>query len=189
MPRQTFARLGVIGGRYRGRRLQSLAGKGTRPMLGRLRQRLFDILQGRVEGCSFADLYAGTGAVGIEALSRGARRCVFVEDNPRAVRVIRNNLQTLGLSKRALVRQVSVRRAINRLSAEIWFLGPPYEAHQEYHDALSLIAQRPAEAVIAQHSRELELAQNYGELNRVRVVRNRRNRISFFEPASSQRRG
>ena len=178
------ARLRVVGGRYRGRRLMSLAGMATRPMLGRLRQRMFDILQGRVEGRVFADLYAGTGAVGIEALSRGARRAVFVDDSARAVRVIRKNLELLGLSAQANVCQGTVRRVIGRLHADLWFLGPPYEAHQEYLDTLAALSRRPVGIVIAQHSRDLKLASRYGRLERVRVVRTGRNRLSFFEPDS-----
>lgn len=188
MRRQGQAGLRVIGGRFRGRRLRSLEGIGTRPMLARLRQRLFDILQGQVEGCAFADLYAGTGAVGIEALSRGARRAVFVESSAGAVSVIRRNLDSLALSRQAHVRQATVHNVVGRLDAEFYFLGPPYSAVQEYQGTLAALSRRPLQLVIAQHSRDLELGHSYGRLRRVRVVASGRNRISFFRPVAGVQR-
>src|SRR5215470_5917922 len=94
----------VIGGKFRSRVLKSLPGLDVRPTPDRLREALFNILAPRIDGIVFADLYAGTGAVGIEALSRGARKVVFVEQKAAAVRVIRDNLKALGLADRAEVR-------------------------------------------------------------------------------------
>src|ERR1039457_551638 len=93
----------VIGGEFRSRRLKTVEGWATRPTPDRLRETLFDVLAGRIEGAVFVDAYAGTGAVGIEALSRGAARCVFVESGRRAVEAIRENLRALGIEGRASV--------------------------------------------------------------------------------------
>ena len=170
----------VIAGEFRRRKLRSLRGRSTRPMLERMRQRLFDIIQGSVEGCVFADLYAGTGAVGIEALSRGASRAVFVESNPRAAAVIRQNLATLRVQDRARVRVAHVHKVIRRISADIYFLGPPYEAEGEYSATLVALSDRPTDWVIAQHDKRLKLANRCGQLERVRVVKVGSNRLSMY---------
>src|ERR1700761_7393171 len=93
----------VIGGEFRSRTLKSGPGLDVRPTPDRLRETLFDILGPRVEGATFADVYAGTGAVGIEALSRGAAHAYFLERNRKALDVIRENLAALGLESRATV--------------------------------------------------------------------------------------
>src|SRR5262252_10849242 len=95
----------VIGGEFRSRLLKSLPGLDVRPTPDRLREALFNVLAPRIEGTVFADVYAGTGAVGIEALSRGAKRAIFVEQNRDAIGVIRANLKSLGIEARADVRQ------------------------------------------------------------------------------------
>jgi 16S rRNA (guanine(966)-N(2))-methyltransferase RsmD len=86
----------VIAGRHGGRRLQAPAGDATRPTSDRVREALFSILGDRVRGARVLDLYAGSGALGIEALSRGAASATFVDDAPTAVRVLRDNLEALG---------------------------------------------------------------------------------------------
>ena len=157
-----------------------MEGSATRPMLGRLRQTMFDILQGQVEGKVFADLYAGTGSVGIEALSRGAKEAVFVESSPRAAAVIRRNLDTVGAAGQAQLRRALVSDVIGKFDADIYFLGPPYEATKEYSSTLAMLAERPAQWVIAQHAKQLQLAPRYGTLSRVRVVKVGANRLSMF---------
>lgn len=164
-----------------------MEGTQTRPMLGRMRQRLFDILQGQVEGNVFADLYAGTGSVGIEALSRGAKAVVFVESSARAANLIRHNLETVGAEHQAQLRQAPVSEVIDEFDADIYFLGPPYEAVEEYASTLAALAGQSAQWVIAQHAKQLELAERYGSLRRVRVVKVGSNRLSMFrhEPPES----
>ena len=93
----------VIGGEFRSRRLKSIPGLATRPTTDRLRETLFDILGAQVKGIVFLDAYAGTGAVGIEALSRGAARTVFIEKSKNAAKILRDNLASLGVEGRALV--------------------------------------------------------------------------------------
>ncbi|MCS7222457.1 MAG: 16S rRNA (guanine(966)-N(2))-methyltransferase RsmD [Anaerolineae bacterium] len=93
----------VIAGVAKGRRLHSVPGETTRPITDRVKEALFDILSDRVVGCRFLDLFGGTGAVGIEALSRGAAHCTFVEKSWQATRTIYKNLALTGLSERAEV--------------------------------------------------------------------------------------
>src|SRR5947199_1837058 len=107
----------VIGGEFRSRAIKSLPGLDVRPTPDRLREALCNILAPRIEGVVFADLYAGTGAVGIEALSRGARKTIFVEQNFGAVKAIRLNLRSLGIEVRAEVRQGRTTAMIPHLEA------------------------------------------------------------------------
>jgi len=174
----------VIGGHYRRRRLQSLPGVETRPMLDRLRETLFNVLQNEIADKVFADLYAGTGAVGIEALSRGAREAVFVENSPKAADVLHSNLQSLGLEQQAVVAVSAVKKALGRIEADIYFLGPPYRATKEYEQTLQQLGENPPELVIAQHGKQHGLRDRYGKLQRVRLIEQGGNCLSFFRPES-----
>lgn len=123
----------VIGGAFRGRRLFAPEGDATRPTAARVREALFDILQSEVEGSTFLDLYAGTGAVGIEALSRGAARVLFVERAGGALHALRRNLEAVGASARAEVLPMGAERALQLLAARppgltLGFADPPYAA-------------------------------------------------------------
>jgi 16S rRNA (guanine(966)-N(2))-methyltransferase RsmD len=172
----------VIAGEFRSRRLQSLPGLATRPTPDRLRETLFNILAPRIEGATFLDAYAGTGAVGIEAISRGARRVYFLEKAKAAVETIRANLRALGAEDRATVVVAPVLLALDRCEAEIAFLDPPYEHEREYKAALEAFAARPPQLVVAQHSVRLALEEQYGSLRRTRQVRQGDNALSFFTP-------
>ena len=172
----------VIGGEFRSRVLKSVKGDSARPTPDRLRETLFDILADRVRGSSFMDAYAGTGAVGIEALSRGARHACFLERDRRALDVIRDNLAALGLERRATVVAGPALRAISKFPAEIVFLDPPYELEAEYIQALERLAETSPALLIAQHSKRFALAPAYGSLHRVREVRQGDNVLSFYEP-------
>jgi 16S rRNA (guanine966-N2)-methyltransferase len=129
----------ILSGEARGRALKTREGKGTRPTDARAREMLFNILGERVLEARFLDLYAGTGAVGLEALSRGAARCVFVEGNSGAVQVIRANLKTLGWSERAQVWHATVKAALHRLVEngerfDLIFADPPFTRAGELDD-------------------------------------------------------
>lgn len=168
----------VIGGEFRSRRLKSIPGLATRPTPDRLRETLFNILAPRIEGAVFVDAYAGTGAVGIEALSRGAARCVFMENGRRAVEAIRENLRALGIEARASVLVGKAAAALGRQQAEIVFMDPPYELEGEYAAALE---QADAALAIAQHSVRFDPGDSHGGLRRVRVLRQGDNALSFYE--------
>ncbi len=118
----------VIAGKARGRKLLSVPGDRTRPITDRVKSALFDILGPKVVGAVFLDLFAGTGAVGIEALSRGAAKAVFVERDPKVLRVLRENLRRTGLAEQAVVVQDDVFRFLNRPPGEkfdIIYIAPP----------------------------------------------------------------
>ena len=123
--------LRIIGGTAGSRKIKTLTGEDTRPTADRVREALFNVLGARVIDCKFLDLFAGTGAVGIEALSRGARQAVFVEKNPRAVRVIRENLERMEMLERAKVLGQKLPEGLLYLveeggGFEIIFVDPPY---------------------------------------------------------------
>ena len=119
----------VIAGRYRGRRLQAPPGDATRPTSDRVREALFSVLGARVQGARVLDLFAGSGALGIEALSRGAAEATFVDSAPAAIRAVRANLAAIGAE--AEVRRADARRFLGTASAagreyDLVFLDPPY---------------------------------------------------------------
>ena len=172
----------IIAGKYRRRQLESLEGDETRPMLDRMRETLFNVLQMRIPGAVFADLYAGTGAVGIEALSRGAKRAVFVEASPKAARVIGDNLERVGAREDAELRISTVARALGSIDADIWFVGPPYPAHDEYAATLGALGERGADLVIAQHDARFDPGDRHGGLVRTRLLRMGKNALSFYGP-------
>jgi 16S rRNA (guanine966-N2)-methyltransferase len=175
----------VIAGEFRSRKLKSLDGLDTRPTPDRLRESLFSILEPRIEGAFFIDAYAGTGSVGIEALSRGAARVVFLERNPAAIRVIDDNLYSLGIGNRGRVvrgRVTSLIR-VHGAGANIVFLDPPYEHDDEYQQTLEWLGEHPPDLAIVQHHPKRELLQAYGGLARSRVVRQGDNSLSFYEPS------
>ena len=169
----------VIAGEFRSRRLKTLDGMALRPTPDRLREALFNVLAPRIEGITFLDAYAGSGSVGIEALSRGASHAIFIEKHFSAARVIRENLASLGIEGRATVVQTGVVAALPRFEADIYFLDPPYDAESEYESALSLLGERSG-LVLAQHAKRFELAEAYGKLRRTRVLAHGDNAISFF---------
>ena len=152
----------------------------TRPTPDRLRETLFDILAPRIANTAFADAYAGTGAVGIEALSRGASRAIFIERSRAAVEVIRDNLAALDLTARAEVFTGKSITVLERIEADIVFLDPPYDLARELDAALAVLESRETALVIAQHPSQLDLKPNYGRLARYRVVKQGDNSLSFF---------
>jgi 16S rRNA (guanine(966)-N(2))-methyltransferase RsmD len=172
----------VIAGEFRSRRLKSIPGDATRPTPERLRETLFDILALRIEGVTFLDAYAGTGAVGIEALSRGARHAFFLERNRHALETIRENLASLGLERRATVVAGPVLVTMARCAADIVFLDPPYDLEREYGAALELLSEAPPALVVAQHPVRLAIAGAYGSLRRTRTVKQGDNALCFFAP-------
>ena len=182
----------VIGGTYRSRRLAAPRGLATRPTSDRMRETLFNVLAPRIEGAVFADLYAGSGAVGIEAISRGAGLVYFVDSAPSAVAAIRNNLAALKITSGFEILSSTVSAALHRLTERtrwsIVFLDPPYAAGDDYTGTLSGIAHSadslltPDGMVIAEHSRKMlqPLAEQYGPLKRYRVLEQGDAGLSFY---------
>jgi 16S rRNA (guanine966-N2)-methyltransferase len=173
----------VIAGEFRSRRLESIPGDATRPTADRVREALFNILQIRIGGASFVDAYAGTGAVGIEALSRGAAHAWFLERERRALDTIRKNLASLGAERRATILAGKALVTLERCPAGIVFLDPPYDQAEEYAGALELLGEKPPALTIAQHSVHFKLKDAYGGLKRTRMVKHGDNALSFYEAA------
>jgi 16S rRNA (guanine966-N2)-methyltransferase len=179
----------VIAGKYRSRRLVAPAGTQTRPTSDRLRETLFNVVAASVEGSAWLDLFAGTGAVGIEALSRGARTVCFVESSSRAARAIRSNLATLGISQGAEVIERDAAIALGMLDAQtlvfdFCFLDPPYRKPDDYEQVLSFLAQsrllKPASLVIAEHDKHFDPGEAFGALHRRRRLRQGDAVLSFY---------
>jgi 16S rRNA (guanine(966)-N(2))-methyltransferase RsmD len=156
-----------------------------------LRETLFNVLAPRVAGSVFLDLYAGSGAVGIEALSRGAAEAIFVEDSQPALQTIRANLSSLGIRGGYALEARSVTAALKRpaeagRAVDLVFLDPPYADSSEYDSTLNLLGGEcrkllaPDAVVIAEHLKKLEPAENYGALRRYRVLKQGDSALSFY---------
>jgi 16S rRNA (guanine966-N2)-methyltransferase len=170
----------VIAGEFRSRVLKTLPGLDVRPTPDRLREALFNILTPKIEGAIFADIYAGSGSVGIDALSRGASRAIFVEQNRAAADVIRENLRALKIDTRSELLQSRASIALPNVRADIIFLDPPYEAEQEYQKSLLTLGENPAAVVIVQHFAKLQLQESYGAIHRTRVLKQGQNQLTFY---------
>ena len=150
----------IIGGAHKGRRLSTPRWVGLRPTSDRLRETLFDILASRVEGARVLDGCAGTGAVGLEALSRGAARAVFIDSDPRAVALIRRNVAACGLADRGVVRRAALPGAFRRLAPaafDLVLLDPPYDASDVGAMlAASAACLAPEGRLVLEHARSLD---------------------------------
>ena len=180
----------VIAGKYRSRPLRSLRGLDVRPTTDRLRETLFNVLAPVVEDSVWLDLYAGTGAVGIEALSRGARMVYFVESSRKAAAVIRQNLQSLAIETGYELLEREAAPALRLLSSravccDVCFLDPPYRMQQAYAEVLGFLGQsrllKPAGIVVAEHERHSDPGGQFGALERYRELRQGDAVLSFYK--------
>jgi len=183
--------LRIIAGKYRGRRLKSPPSLQTRPTSDRLRETLFNILAPRIEGSRFLDLCAGTGAVGIESLSRGAEHVTFVDQSRKMCALIEANLEALGIEDNEVAvissdTMAFLTRQSKKSSApvDIIFFDPPYAS--DYEEVLNLIAGARSlladnGIVIVEHYKKKELGEAFGELRRYRVVKQGDSILSFYE--------
>lgn len=174
----------VIGGEFRSRRLKAPHGDSVRPTPDRLREALFNILAPRIEGTVFLDAYAGSGSVGIEALSRGARHAIFLEKSRPALRALEQNIRMLDIASRCEVHPGNAAPVITNFEADIAFLDPPYPREKEYELCLEALGQQPRPLVIVQHASRFtrHLKDAYGTLRRVRILSQGDNSLSFYEP-------
>jgi 16S rRNA (guanine966-N2)-methyltransferase len=182
----------IIAGRFRSRKLKTPEGMEVRPTSDRLRETLFNILAPQIEGARFLDLFAGTGAVGLEALSRGAREAVLVEANKRAARTIRDNISLLDIADVTLVVEQEAAKALRTLNGqfELVFLDPPYSLHGQYDQCLKGLAASalltPESIVIAEHDKRFTPAECYGDLQCYRRLLQGDAGLSFYRATSSQ---
>lgn len=183
----------VIAGKYRSRALRSLRGMDIRPTSDRLRETVFNILTaGDPEALAstvWLDLFAGTGAVGIEALSRGAKEVYFVESSSAAAATIRKNLQSLGIVNGFRIVQESVPRALGKMereqvTADVVFLDPPYRMSEAYTDTLCALAGSSligaTSLVIAEHEKKFDPGDEFGKLRRFRRLDQGSATLSFY---------
>ena len=188
----------VIAGRFRSRGLTAPRGAETRPTSDRLRETLFNILAPRMEGARFVDLYAGTGAVGIEAISRGAAQVWLAEKSEPALTAIRANLKALGIVAGVEIEARGTGALLERLAKtssvlDIVYLDPPWEAEAEYAKTLELLGSARGRAmladaiVIAEHSSKKPLAERYGALARTRTLKQGDAALSFYAVQSGER--
>lgn len=183
----------VIAGIYRSRILKTLKGPALRPTSDRLRETLFNVLAPVISGARFVDVFAGTGAVGIEALSRGAEEVIFIEHHAPAAALIRKNLQSLEIRAGATVIPLDALRGLEKVDVaphqspthlEIVFLDPPYAAAEDYARVLSFLSTarflREGSIVIAEHRRNFEFPEQLGNLHRVRMLKQGDACLTFF---------
>lgn len=183
----------VIAGKYRSRRLKGPGKMPLRPTSDRLRETLFNVLGPSVQDSLFLDLFAGTGAIGIEAISRGARETIFIESHPAGARLVRENLESLGIRGGVDVIEADVVKGLKnlasrRLVADFIFLDPPYEGEEhlrvlEFLDNSHLIA--PYGLVIVEHLRGMELPERFDRLECSRVLEQGDAALSFYRLAAA----
>jgi 16S rRNA (guanine966-N2)-methyltransferase len=183
----------VIAGKYRSRRLKGPGNMRLRPTSDRLRETLFNILGPSVQESLFVDLFAGTGAIGIEAISRGARETIFIESHAASARLVRENLESLGIRSGVEVIEADVVKGLKNLAArhlvaDFIFLDPPYEGEEhlrvlEFLDASHLIA--PYGLVIVEHQCGMELPQRFDRLECSRLLEQGDAALSFYRLAAA----
>jgi 16S rRNA (guanine966-N2)-methyltransferase len=178
----------IVAGELRGRRLRAPSGLATRPTSDRLREALFNILGAEVAGSRFLDLFAGSGAIGLEAVSRGADTVVAVEQSRRALAVLGDNVERCGVRGRLRVIPKEVATALKTLAEEgaafdIVFVDPPYEADQYARvmpllESLDLVA--PDGLVVVERDARRRIAGEFGALRAYREVTHGGSTLMFF---------
>jgi 16S rRNA (guanine966-N2)-methyltransferase len=184
----------VIAGQFRSRPLQSMPGLDLRPTSDRLRETLFDVLSAArdLADSVWLDLFAGTGAVGIEALSRGARQVYFVESAKKHARLLRENLSSLDITTGYEFQEREVSKALPLLETtgvvcDYCFLDPPYQRRGAYEQTLGYLSQsrllQPTSGVVAEHEKKFDPGERFGALVRYRRLDQGDASLSFYKLA------
>jgi 16S rRNA (guanine966-N2)-methyltransferase len=186
----------VIAGKYRSRPLQSMRGMDLRPTSDRLRETLFNVLCSgdptSLEGTTWMDIFAGTGAVGIEALSRGANPVHFVESSAAAATLILKNLAALKIKSNFELHHADALLTLRKLetsgnTVDFVFLDPPYSMEEVYRNTLDLLSRsrllKDNAIVIAEHSRKFDPGAQFGNLHRFRELEQGDSALSFYRMA------
>ena len=178
----------VIAGQFRSRKIKGPRGLEMRPTSDRLRETLFSILGNRVSDSAFVDVCAGTGAVGLEALSRGAKEVVFIDDAAPSIRLIRENLSACGVMDRCELMQCDALSGLRLLArrgyrCDVLFMDPPYQWH-DYSRVLDAIFLAPlvgsASLVIVEHHHKARIPEAGASYLRTRLVRQGDHCLSFY---------
>jgi len=176
----------ILGGVLRGRRLAGPPGEGTRPTAGRVKSALFNILAPRIAGARVLDLYAGTGMVGIEALSRGAEHVTFVESNIASCRVVKTNLERCGYARASTVRAIAASRFLQQPHRpyDIVFVDPPYHGGED-GNVLPLLGRGAIIAangvVVIEHFHKVQLPVQVGRLVFIKSYRHGDTLLSLYQ--------
>lgn len=179
----------VIAGKYKSRKLVAPPGMQTRPTSDRLRETLFNVVSAGLAGSVWLDLFAGSGAIGIEAISRGARMAYFVESAKRAARTIRDNLAGLEIEEGFEVIEREAPVALRMLDSQavtcdFCYLDPPYRKLGDYEEVLGFLSQSrllvPTSLVIAEHDKHFDPGAEFGALRRQRELRQGDAVLSFY---------
>jgi 16S rRNA (guanine966-N2)-methyltransferase len=175
--------LRIVAGSLKGRRLSTPTWTGLRPTSDRLRETLFNILGEACQGASVLDAFAGTGAVGIEALSRGVAHVMFVDHDPRALALIRQNLQRCGVMDRYTIERMDLARSgllTFPTAFDLIFLDPPYEMNPT--PACGAVAPTLTDGglLVVEHARRMDVPDAVAELRRMRTVTAGDSALSFF---------
>jgi len=183
----------VIAGEFKSRPLRALPGMKTRPTSDRLRETLFNVLTAAdpssLQGIIWLDLFAGTGAVGVEALSRGAIQVTFVDSGKTAVRVIRENLKSLSIRTGFEILENDAAKALRQLdakgfTADYVFIDPPYALEEAYSETLFFLAEsrilKSGSIAIAEHDKRFDPGEAFGKLHRYRTLKQGDSALSFY---------
>ena len=186
----------VSAGKFRSRSLRPLRSLDIRPTSDRLRETLFNVLTAgnpqALEGSVWLDLFAGTGAVGIEAISRGAAMVYFVESEKSTAELVRQNLQSLGITDGFQIMQQKCAKAVAELDRQqirpdYIFLDPPYVARDAYQQTLEMLSAGNTSAlVIAEHEKRFDPGETFGDLQRTRKLLQGDAGLSFYRRTPSQ---
>lgn len=166
----------IISGKFKSRRLKGAPPPGIRPTSDKLRETIFNILGPRVEGAVFLDGCAGMGAIGIEAISRGAEFVYFVDQSRKACQIIRENLKSLEVGRGFEIMEMDLAKALDRLKTpfNIAFVDPPYEREDLYDSCLNKFGSAPLLAedglLIIEHSKRKELPETTGSIRKIRSL-------------------
>jgi 16S rRNA (guanine(966)-N(2))-methyltransferase RsmD len=179
----------IIGGIFRSRQLKGRPPEGIRPTSDKLRETLFNILGPVIDGATFLDGFAGMGAIGIEAVSRGAHAVYFVDRSRKACAIIRENLKSLQVTEGVRVIEAPLERALDLLERDglhfdVVFLDPPYDRDSLYTESLAAFSTRPLlsdnAVLIMEHTKHLELPEITGNLRKYRVLTQGDSTLSFY---------
>ncbi len=181
----------VIAGALKGRRLQAPRWEGLRPTSDKLRETLFNVVAPRIDGARVLDAYAGTGAIGIEAISRGARHVTFVDADPRSIKLIEENLQRCGVSDRYVIIRARLGREPRALarpaeSIDLAVLDPPYD-ESDLMEAIAAVAPLMTRdgMLVLEHARRRDSPGSAAGLSRVRVLNSGDSALSFYSRRST----
>lgn len=172
----------IIAGTLKGRRLQGPPGEGVRPTSDRLRETLFNVLGPSVDGSRFLDAFAGTGAVGLEAISRGAVHATFYERNRDAWKVLQANITHCGVTAACQVIRADFLQSNGRGDCDLVFLDPPYD--DDDLNGILQVAQNhasPGGVIVLEHRRSRESPAETGRLVRTRLLRSGDSELSFYK--------